>query len=70
MGKDSFEHLAPVGDHEKLPERISTLLVDAALRTRVGRANQTCVKQEFSVERMCHERFAVVKNALAQRGTV
>jgi glycosyltransferase involved in cell wall biosynthesis len=47
--------LVPIGDVEKLAERITTLLRDNDLRIAFGKRGRQVVEERFSLERMVDE---------------
>ena len=59
--------LVPAGDASALARAIETLLADAALRERMGRAGQRRVAERFSVKRMVERTQALYVSLLGER---
>ena len=64
-GEQGF--LVPVGDDEKMAERIVELLADAALRRRMGEAGRTRVESLYTADRMARRTVDFYLSALDKR---
>ncbi len=60
--------LVPVGDATALGEALTRVLLDDALRTRMGRAAHARAEQEFGQARVWGEMVALYRELLAARG--
>ena len=56
------------GDTEAAAEKLMRLAKDSALRERLGQCGRQFVKENFSVEKMVEDQYAVYKKLAAQRG--
>jgi len=61
--------LAPVGDAQALADALRTLILDADLRTRMGKRSRARAEQEFSSERVIGETLEVYRS-LASTGNL
>jgi glycosyltransferase involved in cell wall biosynthesis len=56
------------GDTEAAAEKLMRLAKDSALRERLGQCGRQFVKENFSVEKMVEDQYAVYQKLAAQRG--
>jgi glycosyltransferase involved in cell wall biosynthesis len=59
--------LVAPGDLAKLRDRMLRLAADANLRRQLGQAGRAFVEQNFAVEKMTREIFALYQRLLANR---
>lgn len=64
VGEENYRFLSPVGDAEKLAEKILTFVNNPLLCKEVGLKNMARIKSNFSFEKMCEEMHSIILKGL------